>query len=101
MNRVFREFRTWKYYRGGMADDIWLVDPAAGTTENLTDNPAQDVFPLYYKDKIYFVSDRDRIANLFVYDTQSKQTEKVTNFPNYDVKYTEVGGESIIFKKGG
>ena len=21
-NRVFREFRTWKYYRGGMADDI-------------------------------------------------------------------------------
>jgi len=23
-NRVFREFRTWKRYRGGMADDIWI-----------------------------------------------------------------------------
>ncbi|MEY2573947.1 MAG: tricorn protease, partial [Verrucomicrobiota bacterium] len=23
-NRVFREFRTWKHYRGGMADDVWL-----------------------------------------------------------------------------
>jgi tricorn protease len=22
-NRVFREFRTWKYYKGGMADDVW------------------------------------------------------------------------------
>jgi tricorn protease len=22
-NQVFREFRTWKYYKGGMADDIW------------------------------------------------------------------------------
>jgi tricorn protease len=25
-NRVFREFRTWKYYQGGMADDLWLHD---------------------------------------------------------------------------
>ena len=23
-NRVFREFRNWKYYRGGMAGDIWI-----------------------------------------------------------------------------
>ena len=25
-NRVFREFRTWKYYKGGMADDVWIFD---------------------------------------------------------------------------
>ena len=25
-NRVFREFRTWKHYRGGMADDVWIFD---------------------------------------------------------------------------
>ena len=25
-NRIFREFRTWKRYRGGMADDIWIFD---------------------------------------------------------------------------
>jgi len=23
-NRVFREFRTWKRYRGGQADDVWI-----------------------------------------------------------------------------
>ncbi len=101
MNRVFREFRTWKYYRGGMADDIWLVNPATGTTENLTDNPAQDVFPMYYKDKVYFVSDRDRTANLFAYDTQTKQTEKVTNFTDYDVKFPSMGGDAIVFENGG
>lgn len=26
-NRVMREFRTWKYYKGGMADDVWIYDP--------------------------------------------------------------------------
>src|SRR5690606_32041462 len=101
MNRVFREFRTWKYYRGGMADDIWLVDPSTGNTENLTNNPAQDVFPMYYKDNIYFVSDRDRIANLFVYDTRTKQIEKVTDFTEYDVKFPALGGDAIVFENGG
>jgi len=101
MNRVFREFRTWKYYRGGMADDIWLVNPASGVTENVTNHPAQDVFPMYYQDKIYFVSDRDRIANLFVYNTQNKQTEKVTDFTEYDVKFPSLGGDAIVFENGG
>ncbi|HEX3628810.1 MAG TPA: protease, partial [Verrucomicrobiae bacterium] len=40
-NQVFREFRTWKHYRGGMADDIWIYDFKTGATENLTNNPAQ------------------------------------------------------------
>jgi len=101
MNRVFREFRTWKYYRGGMADDIWLFDVASGRTENLTNHPAQDVFPMYYQDKIYFVSDRDRIANLFVYDRHTQQTRKVTDFKDYDVKFPSLGPDAIVFENGG
>ncbi|MBQ2502498.1 MAG: PD40 domain-containing protein, partial [Bacteroidales bacterium] len=37
-NRVMREFRTWKYYRGGMADDIWIWNPDRKTVENVTNN---------------------------------------------------------------
>lgn len=101
MNRVFREFRTWKNYRGGMADDIWLVDPASGKAENITNNPAQDIFPMYHGDKIYFVSERDRIANIFVYDTKTKQTQKVTTFKEFDVKFPSLGDQSIVFENGG
>ena len=42
-NRVMREFRNWKYYRGGMADDIWIYDPEAARVKNITDNVAQDI----------------------------------------------------------
>jgi dipeptidyl aminopeptidase/acylaminoacyl peptidase len=38
-NRVFREFRTWKDYRGGMADDIWIYDFKTGAIEDITNNP--------------------------------------------------------------
>ena len=37
-NRVMREFRTWKYYKGGMADDIWIYDFDTKKTENITKN---------------------------------------------------------------
>ena len=58
-NRVFREFRTWKRYRGGMADDVWLYDFKTKATTDLTNNPAQDIIPMWKGNKIYFLSDRD------------------------------------------
>ena len=100
-NRVMREFRTWKYYEGGMADDVWIYDPKAKSVENITNNKAQDIFPMWIGDEIYFASDRDRTMNLFVYNTTSKQTEKVTNFTDYDIKFPSVNGNFIVFENGG
>lgn len=100
-NRVMREFRTWKYYKGGMADDVWLFDFETKETKQLTDNIAQDIFPMWYKGDVYFVSDRDRIMNLFVYRAESEQVEKVTEFENYDVKFPSMGTDGIIFENEG
>lgn len=100
-NRVFREFRTWKYYAGGMADDIWLHDLNDRTTVNLTDNKSQDIFPMWVDDKVYFLSDRDGRMNLFVYDQITRQTRKLTHFQEFDIKFPSLGGDAIIFENGG
>ncbi len=101
-NRVFREFRTWKHYRGGMADDIWVYDFKNGATENLTSNPAQDICPMWGPDnKIYFISDRDGRMNLFSINLASKETKQLTNFKDFDIKFPSIGKESIVFEQGG
>ncbi len=100
-NRVFREFRTWKYYKGGMADDIWIYDFATKKTENITNNDAQDIMPMWVGDKIYFISDRDRTMNLFCYDLKTKETKKVTDFTEYDIKFPSLGDNDIVFENGG
>jgi len=100
-NRVFREFRTWKYYKGGMADDVWIYDFDTKQTVNITDNDFQNIFPMWYGDKIYFLSDRDRTMNLFVYDVNSKQTTKLTDYTFYDIKFPSLGNKSIIYENGG
>ena len=98
-NRVFREFRTWKYYRGGQADEIWIYD--GKSVKAVTDNEAQDIMPMWIGDEIFFISDRDHWMNIFVYDTKTGATEKVTDFKEYDVKFPSSNGKWIVFENGG
>jgi len=100
-NRVFREFRTWKYYKGGMADEIWIFDFKTGQTEQVTSNIFQDMFPMWKDDKIYFLSERERPVNLYCYDLKTKETTKITGFKEFDIKFPSMGDKSIIFENGG
>ena len=100
-NRVMREFRTWKYYKGGKADDVWIYNSDKKTDENIPSNPAHDIIPKRIGDEIFFLSDRDRTMNIFVYNTKTKQTDKVTDFTEYDVKFPSANGNMIVFENGG
>ncbi len=102
-NQIMREFRTWKRYRGGMADDIWIYDFETKQVENLTDHPAQDVFPMWHGRHIYFVSDRDELKrmNLYVYDLDTKEVSALTRFTEFDVKFPSLGPDAIVFENGG
>ena len=103
MNRMFREFRTWKYYRGGQADDIWIHTVGTTKVERIPgcDDVAQDIFPMWVGTEIYYLSDRDRTMNLFAYDTKTRQTRKVTDFTEYDCKFPAASQQSIVFENGG
>ncbi|MGH7937280.1 MAG: protease, partial [Chthoniobacterales bacterium] len=101
-NRVFREFRTWKHYRGGMADDVWIYDFKTQQTTNLTNNPGQDICPMWGPDnKIYFLSDRDNRMNLYSIDLDGQNTKQITHFTDFDIKFPTIGKDSIVFENAG
>ncbi len=102
-NRIFREFRTWKRYRGGMVDDIWVYDLKTKKTENITNHEASDIIPMWSGNKIYFLSDRDenKRFNIYCVDLETKSTKKVTDFTDYDVKFPSLGAGAIVFENGG
>jgi len=105
-NRVFREFRTWKDYRGGMADDIWIFDFKTGAIEDITNNPAQDIIPMWApNNRIYFLSDRladgAKRLNLYSYDLATKATAQQTHFTDFDIKFPSIGGGVIVFEEAG
>ena len=96
-------YRTWKRYRGGWAPDIWVYDFKKGTAVNITDNPANDEFPMWHNNTIYFLSDRgtNERANIWAYDVNAKQTRQITNFSDFDIYFPSIGPDDIVFEAGG
>lgn len=70
----------WRYYRGGYAAPLWIADLKTGALEKLSHGAHNDRNPVWVADKIFFVSDRTGIFNLYAYDTKSKKTEQLTKY---------------------
>jgi tricorn protease len=100
---ISREFATWKRYRGGQAQDVWIYDLKNNTSDRLTNDPATDNQPMWVGDNtIYFTSDRDGAhLNLYAYDLKSKQTRKVTNHDDFDVLWPSSDRRTIVYEVGG
>jgi tricorn protease len=101
-NRIFRDFRTWKRYRGGMAQDVWIYDLQSKAIERITDWEGADLQPMWIDGAIYFVSDReDWKLNLWRYDVATRATTRATDFKEFDVKWPHAGSGKIVFENGG
>jgi tricorn protease len=96
-----REFRTWKRYRGGRAQDVWIFDLESGAAEQITEFEGTDNQPTWVGDMIYFTSDRDRRLNLYAYDTASRETRQVTHHEDFDVLWPSAGPEQVVYECGG
>jgi tricorn protease len=100
-NPTSQEFRTWKRYRGGWNNYIGLYDLRRNTYEEIPRSGALDQFPMWRGNAVYFISDRDGTMNLYCYDLGSKQTKKLTNYTEYDIKWPSAGPDAIAYENGG
>ena len=96
-----QEFRTWKRYRGGWSLPIAIFDLKKNSYEELPKTAGMDLFPMWHGNTIYFISDRDGVMNLFSYDLSSKQTKKLTDYKEYDVKWPSLGPDAVVYENGG
>jgi len=102
-NRIFRNFRTWKRYEGGMAQDLWLYDLDGRRSERWTSWVGTDTSPMWTADGVYFLSDRDarRRLNLWRLDPVTKEAVALTAFEDFDVLWPATDGRTIVFTVGG
>jgi len=102
-NRIFRNFRTWKRYNGGLAQQLFTYDLNTRELKQLTTWSGTNTSPMWFGDRIYYLSDQDanRRANIWVMDTVTHQTREVTHFTDYDIDFPALGGDAIAFQQGG
>ncbi|HEY6579185.1 MAG TPA: PDZ domain-containing protein [Rhizomicrobium sp.] len=107
-NRIFRNFRTWKRYNGGLSQDLYTYDFSAKKLVRITNWGGTNTSPMWYGRKIYYLSDHDakRRENIWVYNLDSKQFREITHFTNYDIDFPSLGvggkgGDGIVFAQAG
>ena len=91
----------WRYYRGGYAAPLWIAELKTGALEKLSTGANNDRNPTWVQDKIYFVSDRTGIFNLYSYDTKSKKTEQLTKYAGTGVRMASATNGAAVYVQGG
>ncbi|HZM88773.1 MAG TPA: PDZ domain-containing protein [Blastocatellia bacterium] len=102
---AYRMNNSWdderRNYRGGQNRPIWIVDLK---TYDLVSPPwtdSKDVDPAWVGDTVFFISDRDGVANVWSFDTKAKRLAQVTRFNDFDVKTLDSGAGTIVFEQAG
>jgi tricorn protease len=102
-NRIFRNFRTWKRYNGGLAQQVFTYDLTARKLSQITDWSGTNTSPMWVGDKIYYLSDQDahRRANIWCMDLATHKTHEITHFTDYDIDFPAYGSDAIAFQQAG
>ena len=99
MNTSWDEER--RNYRGGQNRPIWIVDLKSHDLVSPPWTDSKDSDPVWLGDAVYFLSDRDGVANVWSFDPKGKALTQVTKFRDLDVKSLDAGHGAVVFEQAG
>jgi tricorn protease len=91
---------AWQAYRGGMAPDLRLVDLRSGQSTKITDWIGSDSRPMWHGDTLYYLSDAGPERRMNVWSYRGGVRRQVTQLDQFDIRYSSIGGDAIVFQYG-
>ncbi|MBL0211844.1 MAG: PD40 domain-containing protein [Holophagaceae bacterium] len=99
---LFRDFRHWKRYQGGWAQDLFVFDLATKQQKKVAYSKRTERDPMWIGDKVYFASDRDGTLNLFSVDPGTDQVSQLTFEKTWDVRWPATDHQGrIVYELNG
>jgi len=112
---IGERFRQWKNYRGGTHSRLWLYDRGDHSVVEIPqpEGRSNDTDPMWFSDKVYFLSDRNGEFNLFSYEPGSLDTggapgmvgggrvEQLTFHDDFPILAASHGDGVIIYEQAG
>ncbi len=99
MNNSWDEER--RNYRGGQNRPVWIVDLKSYDLVSPPWTDSKDMDPVWVDDTVYFISDRDGVANVWSYQARTKKLTQVTKFTDFDVKTMDSSPNAVVFEQAG
>ena len=93
---LFRDFRTWKRYEGGWAQDLFVFNLETNEARAIDNSVRTERDPMWIGEHAYFASDRDGRLNLYRYDLNNQSLTKLTEHTEWDVRWPSSDSKSRI-----
>ena len=92
----------WRNHRGGQAKPIWILNLSDLSLQMTpqTDNE-RHTDPVWFDNKVFYISERDNLANLWSFDPSTNQEKQETFLKDFDIKSIDAGPDAIIIEQGG
>jgi len=91
-----------KRYTGGTARQIWSYTEGDAEAKKLTtDHNGESHHPMWWNERIYFITDRDQTMNLWSMSDQSGELQQHTAHEVFDVRQASLSGGKIVYHRAG
>ncbi|MEL7146966.1 MAG: protease, partial [Bacteroidota bacterium] len=91
----------WRAYRGGQNTPLIILNLDDQSEVLIPNGKTTDVQPVWMNDKVYFLSDRDWVMNIWSYDVASGALTQVTQFEGDDIKSLAGHKGKLTFERSG
>lgn len=99
--RFSQQSSSTKRYQGGWIEHLWRFDGGNEEAFPLTaDFKGTSRAPMWWHDRIYFVSDRDGVMNLWSMKPDGTDLNQLTHHADFDVKAPALSGGRIVYQHG-
>ena len=89
-----------KRYKGGTAEQIWVFNGKQEARNITEDFEGTSTNPMYYNERIYFLSDRDGTMNIWSMDKEGKNLKQHSFSKGWDIQFPSIQDSKIVYQKG-
>ncbi len=98
--RWFKQPSETKRYKGGTAESIWKFDGRSEAVPLTADWTGASTQPMFWNKRVYFLSDRDGIMNVFSIDEQGHDLKQESHQHIFDISSASIDDGRIVYACG-
>lgn len=98
--RWFKQPSETKRYKGGTAESIWKFDGHSEAVPLTADWTGASTQPMFWNKRVYFLSDRDGIMNVFSMDEEGHDLKQESHQHVFDISSASIDDGRIVYACG-
>jgi tricorn protease len=89
-----------KRYKGGTAENLWRFDGQNEAVALTSDYAGTSANPMFWNGRVYFLSDRDGVMNVYSMDDQGHGVKMESHRRVFDVESASIDNGRIVYASG-